>query len=86
VVSVHYDPLLAKVIAAGADRAEAIERLRAALAGCLIEGVRTTIPLHQRILASEGFRSGAVHTRFLERTLLGRAEGASLPAGIERGP
>jgi acetyl-CoA carboxylase, biotin carboxylase subunit len=85
VVSVHYDPLLAKVIAVGADRAQAIERLQAALAGCRIEGVRTTVPLHQRILASEGFRSGAVHTRFLERSLMGRAEGASLPAGIERG-
>ncbi len=85
VVSVHYDPLLAKVIAAGADRAQAIERLRAALAGCRIEGVRTTVPVHQRILASEGFRSGAVHTRFLERSLMGRAEGASLPAGSERG-
>jgi acetyl-CoA carboxylase biotin carboxylase subunit len=85
VVSVHYDPLLAKVIAAGADRAQAIERLRAVLAACRIEGVRTTVPLHQRILASDEFTKGAVHTRFLERSSMGRAEGSRPPAGIERG-
>jgi acetyl-CoA carboxylase biotin carboxylase subunit len=85
VVSVHYDPLLAKVIAAGSDRAQAIERLRAALAACRIEGVRTTVPLHQRILASEGFRQGGVDTRFLERSSVSRAEGVGLPAGVERG-
>jgi acetyl-CoA carboxylase biotin carboxylase subunit len=85
VVSVHYDPLLAKVIAAGADRAQAIRRLRAVLAACRIEGVRTTVPLHQRVLASEAFTRGAVHTGFLERSSMGRAEGVSPPAGIERG-
>jgi acetyl-CoA carboxylase biotin carboxylase subunit len=67
VVSVHYDPLLAKVIAAGADRDEAIARLQAALEAYRVEGVRTTLPLHRRILASPAFRAGAVHTRFLER-------------------
>jgi acetyl-CoA carboxylase biotin carboxylase subunit len=67
VVSVHYDPLLAKVIGAGADRTEAIARLEAALEAYRLEGVRTTLPLHRRILASPAFRAGAVHTRFLER-------------------
>jgi len=67
VVSVHYDPLLAKIIAAGADRAEAIERLAAALDAYRVDGVRTTVPLHRRILTHPGFRAGAVHTRFLER-------------------
>jgi acetyl-CoA carboxylase biotin carboxylase subunit len=69
VVSVHYDPLLAKIIAAGADRAEAIERLAAALDAYRVDGVRTTVPLHRRILTHPGFRAGAVHTRFLERGL-----------------
>ena len=66
VVSVHYDPLLAKLIAAGRDRAEALGRLAEALERYRIEGVKTTVPLHRRILASPAFRAGAVHTRFLE--------------------
>jgi acetyl-CoA carboxylase, biotin carboxylase subunit len=66
VVTVHYDPLLAKVIAAGRDRDEALDRMAAALERYRIEGVKTTIPLHRRVLASPAFRAGAVHTRFLE--------------------
>jgi acetyl-CoA carboxylase biotin carboxylase subunit len=66
VVSVHYDPLLAKVIAAGRDRAEALDRMADALGRYRIEGVKTTVPLHRRILASPAFRAGDVHTRFLE--------------------
>jgi acetyl-CoA carboxylase biotin carboxylase subunit len=66
VVSVHYDPLLAKLIAAGRDRDQALERLADALLRYRIEGVKTTVPLHRRILASPAFRAGAVHTRFLE--------------------
>jgi len=66
-VTVHYDPLLAKVIGRGDDRADAIERLAAALERYRIEGVRTTLALHRRILASAAFRAGAVHTRFLEK-------------------
>ena len=66
VVTVHYDPLLAKLIAAGRDRAEALGRLADALERYRIEGVKTTVPLHRRILASPAFRAGAVHTRFLE--------------------
>jgi acetyl-CoA carboxylase biotin carboxylase subunit len=66
VVTVHYDPLLAKAIATGRDRDEALDRLADALACYRIEGVKTTIPLHRRILASPAFRAGAVHTRFLE--------------------
>jgi acetyl-CoA carboxylase biotin carboxylase subunit len=66
VVSVHYDPLLAKVIAHGDDRDQAIDRLTAALERYRIDGVRTTLPLHRRILASPAFRAGRVHTRFLE--------------------
>jgi acetyl-CoA carboxylase, biotin carboxylase subunit len=65
-VTVHYDPLLAKVIAAGRDRDEALDRLADALTRYRVEGVKTTLPLHRRILASPAFRAGAVHTRFLE--------------------
>jgi acetyl-CoA carboxylase biotin carboxylase subunit len=66
VVTVHYDPLLAKVIASGPGRDAALDRLADAIARYRIEGVKTTVPLHQRILASPAFRAGAVHTRFLE--------------------
>ncbi|HEV8672472.1 MAG TPA: acetyl-CoA carboxylase biotin carboxylase subunit [Methylomirabilota bacterium] len=69
VVPIHYDPLLAKVIGVGVDRDQALERLRSALDAYRIEGVRTTLPLHRRILASPAFRAGVLHTRFLERGL-----------------
>jgi acetyl-CoA carboxylase biotin carboxylase subunit len=65
-VSVHYDPLLAKLIAAGATRAQALMRLEAALAAFVVEGVRTVIPFHQRVLGSEAFRAGRVHTQMVE--------------------
>ena len=65
-VTVHYDPLLAKIIGAGRDRDEALDRLVDALARYRVEGVKTTLPLHRRILASPAFRAAAVHTRFLE--------------------
>jgi acetyl-CoA carboxylase biotin carboxylase subunit len=66
-VSVHYDPLLFKLIAHGATRAEAIERLAGALDRCVIEGVRTTIPFLRRVVASAEFRQGRVHTQMLEQ-------------------
>jgi acetyl-CoA carboxylase biotin carboxylase subunit len=69
VVTPHYDPLLAKVIAHGSDRVQAIERMAEALAAYRVDGVRTTLPLHRRVMASPAFRAGQVDTRFLERGL-----------------
>ena len=66
-VSVHYDPLLLKLIAHGATRAQAIERLADALDRSVIEGVRTTIPFLRRVVASAEFRQGRVHTQMLEQ-------------------
>ena len=66
-VSVHYDPLLLKLIAHGATRDQAIERLADALDRCVIEGVRTTIPFLRRVVASAEFRQGRVHTQMLEQ-------------------
>jgi acetyl-CoA carboxylase biotin carboxylase subunit len=65
-VPVHYDPLLMKVIARGADRAEAIARLGRALDGCVVEGVRTTLPFLRKVMADGAFRAGAVHTQMIE--------------------
>ncbi|GIW71119.1 MAG: acetyl-CoA carboxylase biotin carboxylase subunit [Planctomycetota bacterium] len=62
----HYDSMVAKLIAYGADRAEAIAIMSRALGEFVIEGVRTTIPLHRRILATQEFRRGEVSTTFVE--------------------
>jgi acetyl-CoA carboxylase biotin carboxylase subunit len=66
-VTVYYDPLLMKLIASGASRAEAIDRLADALERSVIDGVRTTIPFLIRVLAHDGFRRGAVHTQMVEQ-------------------
>jgi acetyl-CoA carboxylase biotin carboxylase subunit len=58
----HYDSLMAKLIAHGKDRAEALETMRRALDGLTIEGVTSTTPLHRAVLASEEFQSGAYNT------------------------
>jgi len=67
VISVHYDPLLAKVIAFGQDRVEALDRMRRALAEFGIEGVKTTLPFHRAVLSSERFARGHVHTQLVEQ-------------------
>jgi acetyl-CoA carboxylase, biotin carboxylase subunit len=59
----HYDSLICKVIARGADRAAAIARMLAALDGLEVEGVPTTVPMHQAILQSAALREGRYDTR-----------------------
>jgi acetyl/propionyl-CoA carboxylase alpha subunit len=66
-VSVHYDPLLFKLIASGATRAEAVARLAQALERCVVEGVKTTIPFLRRVLAHAEFIAGRVHTQMIEQ-------------------
>ncbi len=58
VVPTEYDPLLAKVVAWGRDRAEAVARMRRALAEMAVAGVRTTLPFHQYVLDEPDFASG----------------------------
>jgi 3-methylcrotonyl-CoA carboxylase alpha subunit len=65
-VSIHYDPMLAKVIAWGADRLEAIDRLRAALEHTDVDGLRANTRFLWEILGADAVRSGAVSTRLLE--------------------
>ncbi len=67
VIPPYYDSLVAKLIAYGADRAEAIVRMRRALEMFVVEGIYTTIPLHQRILMDENFIAGRLDTNFLAR-------------------
>lgn len=63
----HYDSLIAKVIATGDSREQALERLEQALAGAQVKGVPTTIPLHRAVLAHEDFRAGNCDTLWLGR-------------------
>lgn len=65
----YYDSLIAKLISHGEDRSEAIDRTLRALEEFIIEGIPTTISLHQRILNSEEFRTGNISTNFLEEWL-----------------
>ncbi len=66
-VSVHYDPLLAKLVAAGATRDEAIARMQKALEVFVVEGLKTAIPFHLRVMASAAFREGRTHTQMVEQ-------------------
>lgn len=63
----NYDSLIAKLICWGSDRDEALARMQRALAELRVEGVKTTAPFLARLLASETFRQGSVHTRFVEQ-------------------
>ena len=69
VVPPQYDSLLAKLVVTGASRAEALARLRAALARCEIGGLATTLPLHAALTADHEFAAGGVGTDFLARWL-----------------
>jgi acetyl-CoA carboxylase, biotin carboxylase subunit len=64
-----YDSMIAKVIAHGADRAEALQRLRDALAETRIVGIKTNLAFQQRILADPDFAAGGVDTGFLARMM-----------------
>lgn len=70
----NYDSLLAKVIVWGRDRQEAVRRARRALDTFLIGGVKTSIPLHRRILQEPDFLAGRLSTHFLDRLLRSEAE------------
>ena len=67
VVPPYYDSLIAKLVARGKDREEAISRMSRALEMFIVEGIQTSIPLHRKILADPDFRAGNFDTRFMER-------------------
>ncbi len=69
VVVPHYDSMVAKLITHGRDREESMARMRRALDEFVIEGIKTTLPLHRRIFADAEFQKGRISTSFLERLL-----------------
>jgi len=69
VIPPYYDSMIAKLIVKGRDRAEAIGRMKRALEMFVIEGIKTSIPLHRRILADPDFAAGKFDTHFIERLL-----------------
>ena len=71
VVTPYYDSLVAKLITHGRDRAEAIQRMRRALDMFIVEGIHTSIPLHQRILAEADFQAGKFDTNYIKRFVKG---------------
>ena len=72
----NYDSMIGKLIVHGADRAQAIARMRIALAELVIEGVKTNIPLQQRIMADGGFQAGGMNIHYLEKRIAERKDKA----------
>ena len=69
VIPPYYDSLVAKLIVHGADRQEAIERMKRALGMFIVEGIHTSIPLQERIMQDEDFVAGRFDTTFLTKLL-----------------
>ena len=83
-VPTEYDPLLGKLIAWGADRGEALARMRRALEEYYVSGIRTNAGLFRRILADPEFARGEIHTRWLDEWL--KAPAAATESGSARDP
>ncbi|MFL5563616.1 MAG: acetyl/propionyl/methylcrotonyl-CoA carboxylase subunit alpha [Gemmatimonadaceae bacterium] len=68
-VGLYYDPMLAKLIVWGADRQQAVARMRRALVDLIIQGIDTSRDFHVRVMDDEEFRRGAIDIQWLERRL-----------------
>lgn len=77
-ITVNYDPMIAKVIAYGPDRATAIDRLVAALDGCVVEGVKSNRAFLARLAGHPAFRAGEVDTGFIGRHAADLAPGTEI--------
>src|ERR1700688_4200047 len=74
-ITPYYDSMIAKIIVHGRDRHEAIARMKRTLEMTVIEGIKTTIPLHLRILSDPDFIAGKLSPSFMERLLSRPAQG-----------
>jgi acetyl-CoA carboxylase biotin carboxylase subunit len=68
--------MIGKLIVHGATRAQAIARMRVALSEMVVDGIKTNVPLQQRILADVGFQQGGTNIHYLEKRLAERKEKA----------
>ena len=78
VIPPYYDSLIAKLIVHGSSRDEAIRRMDRALDMFVLEGVKTTIPLHRQILRNTEFRRGEIHTKLLDHLQDNRARAVEI--------
>ena len=69
-VPMHYDSMIGKLIVWGNDRQEAIVRMRRALKEFCIEGIKTTIPFHIKMMENKDFHDSVIHTKYLEQVFL----------------
>ncbi|KPQ05431.1 MAG: acetyl-CoA carboxylase, biotin carboxylase subunit [Rhodobacteraceae bacterium HLUCCA12] len=69
-IAPHYDSLIAKIIVHADDREKAITRMETSLAALRAEGVTTTAPMHRAIMRHNDYRSGAIHTKWIEMEFL----------------
>ena len=70
----NYDSMVGKLIVHGPDRATAIARMRIALAELVVDGVKTNVPLQQRIMADSGFQQGGQNIHYLEKRIVAQRE------------
>ncbi len=72
----NYDSMIGKLIVHGRDRAQAIARMRVALAELVVDGIKTNVPLQARIMADPGFQAGGANIHYLEKRIAERKEKA----------
>jgi acetyl-CoA carboxylase, biotin carboxylase subunit len=81
-ISPYYDSMIAKIIVHGRDRAEAIARMKRTLEMTVIEGIKTSIPMHLRILNDPDFVAGKLSTAFMDRFLARPNTGGRLAEAV----
>jgi acetyl-CoA carboxylase, biotin carboxylase subunit len=72
----NYDSMIGKLIVHGPDRETAIARMRVALSEMVVDGIKTNIPLQQRIMSDAGFQQGGMNIHYLEKRLKEQKEKA----------
>lgn len=72
-IPAFYDSLIAKLLAKGNNREEAIVKMKRALDEFIISGIKTTVPFHRRVMSDEFFQQGEIYTDFVQKRILGSA-------------
>jgi acetyl-CoA carboxylase, biotin carboxylase subunit len=81
-VSPYYDSMIAKIIVHGRDRQEAIARMRRTLEMTVVDGIKTSIPMHLKILADKDFAAGKLSTAFMDRFAARPASGSRFAEAV----